>query len=132
MISNVPYPVMPPVGVRSAKGLLGLGVLLIGTSMLIFGRLEYFFPLAVLYVSFGLFRGVLLGLLDRRQTVGRSGWFPGGGRRESDEPMVEQVGEQEEIQPRRRRRRRGKGGGYRGERDFQQGPGKPNNPDQNR
>jgi CDP-diacylglycerol--serine O-phosphatidyltransferase len=107
MISNVPYPVMPPVGIRSAKGLMGLGVLVIGISMLIFGELEYFFPIAVLYVAFGLFRGVLLGLLDRRQNGSRTGWFPGG-RRESDVPVIETVGEEGGHRRRRRRRRSGR------------------------
>jgi CDP-diacylglycerol---serine O-phosphatidyltransferase len=108
MISNVPYPVMPPVGFRSAKGLMGLGVLVIGVSMLIFGRLEYFFPLVMAYVSFGLFRAVLLGLLDRRQQVPGMGWIPGG-RRETDEPMIETVGEDTDRFRRRRRRRRSRG-----------------------
>lgn len=105
MISNVPYPVMPPVGFRSARGLMGLGVLVIGTSMLIFGRLEYFFPLAVLYVAFGLLRGLWLGLLDRRQSIERPGWFPGG-RRLTDGPIIETIGEQPASGHRRRRRRR--------------------------
>lgn len=105
MISNVPYPVMPPVGIRSARGLVGLGILVCGVAMLIFGRLEYFFPLTVAYVAFGLFRGVLLGLLDRRQGTTRSGWFPGG-ERESDEPYFESVGEDPGAPTRRRRRRR--------------------------
>jgi CDP-diacylglycerol---serine O-phosphatidyltransferase len=121
MISNVPYPVMPPVGFRSARGLAGVGVLVIGISMLIFGRLEYFFPLAMLYVSFGLFRAVLLGLLDRRQGRPGVGWIPGG-RRESDVPMIEHVGE-DGGHRRRRRRRRSKGG--RLDRDFGN-PGNPN------
>jgi CDP-diacylglycerol--serine O-phosphatidyltransferase len=117
MISNVPYPVMPPVGFRSAKGLSGLGILVIGVSMLIFGRLEYFFPLFLAYVSFGLFRAVLIGFLDRRHQSPGGGWFPGG-RRESDQPMVEEIGELTgDVGPgggfRRRRRRRRSGRGDR-------------------
>jgi CDP-diacylglycerol---serine O-phosphatidyltransferase len=111
MISNVPYPVIPQVGFRSAKGLIGLGILVIGVSMLIFGRLEYFFPLLVFYVAFGLFRAVLLGLMDRRQQGPGFGWFPGG-RRESDSDVepLESVGEDTGEYRRRRRRRRGGGG----------------------
>jgi CDP-diacylglycerol--serine O-phosphatidyltransferase len=67
MISNVPYPVMPNVGIRSAKGLVGLALLVGGVSMLVFGRLEYFFPLAVAYVAFGLLRAVTLGWLERQR-----------------------------------------------------------------
>jgi len=125
MISNVPYPVMPPVGVRSSRGLAGLGILLIGTSMLIFGRLEYFFPLTVAYVAFGLFRAVFLGLLDRRQGAQRPGWFPGG-RRETDAPVIETVGEQPSGSARRRRRRRGRGD--RGDRDPNPPPSIPDSP----
>src|SRR5439155_580014 len=33
MISNVPYPVIPPIGFRSVRGLVGLGTLLVGISM---------------------------------------------------------------------------------------------------
>jgi CDP-diacylglycerol--serine O-phosphatidyltransferase len=121
MISNVPYPVMPPVGFRSARGLAGVGVLVIGVSMLIFGRLEYFFPLAMLYVTFGLFRAVFLGLIDRRQGPPSAGWMPGG-RRETDSPMVEHVGE--DSGHRRRRRRRRSGRGERFDREF----GNPGNP----
>ena len=110
MISNVPYPVMPPVGFRSARGLTGLGILVVGVAMLIFGRLEYFFPAAMLYVSFGLFRGVFLGLMDRRSAGPGAGWMPGG-RRATDSPMVEHVGEDGGPQRRRRRRRHGRGGG---------------------
>jgi CDP-diacylglycerol--serine O-phosphatidyltransferase len=104
MISNVPYPVIPGVGFRSTKGLIGLGVLLAGIAMLVFGKLEYFFPIAVLYVAFGLFRGVLLGLIERRQNGASAGWIPGG-RRTEDVSVVESVGEEAAHRRRRRRRR---------------------------
>jgi CDP-diacylglycerol--serine O-phosphatidyltransferase len=122
MISNVPYPVMPPVGFRSAKGLVGLGVLMIGIAMLTFGRLEYFFPLAMAYVSFGLFRGVFLGLIDRRQHGPGVGWMPGG-RRVTDAPLVESVGDDTGDFRRRRRRRRSRSS-ERIDRDFGN-PGPP-------
>jgi CDP-diacylglycerol--serine O-phosphatidyltransferase len=108
MISNVPYPVMPPVGFRSLKGLLGLFILVGGVSMLIFGELEWFFPLAVAYVASGLFRAGFLGLLDRRQGSRRTGWVPGG-LRETDVPTEEAVGEEGGAAYRRRRRRRRSG-----------------------
>ena len=124
MISNVPYPVMPPIGFRSARGLAGVGVLVIGVSMLIFGRLEYFFPLAMAYVGFGLFRAVLLGLLDRRKEMPGVGWIPGG-RRESDIDIDESVGEDTgEFRPRRRRGGRRSGG--HGGKPHQQNPNPPN------
>lgn len=110
MISNVPYPVMPPVGFRSAKGLSGLGVLVIGVSMLIFGRLEYFFPLFIAYVSFGLLRAFVLGVMERRQQEPEVGWIPGGPS-DSDDAVIESVGESldDPAGGRRRRRRRRSG-----------------------
>ncbi|HEX7939489.1 MAG TPA: CDP-diacylglycerol--serine O-phosphatidyltransferase [Gemmatimonadaceae bacterium] len=121
MISNVPYPVLPPVGFRTPKKLLGLGVLLVGTAMLIFGRLEYFFPLAVGYVAFGLARGVLLGLLERRQVALPSGWFPGGDRDEPGEDESDMDGVSDGFADgqsggRYFRRRRRRSRGDRGER----------------
>jgi CDP-diacylglycerol--serine O-phosphatidyltransferase len=115
MISNVPYPVIPGVGFRTRGGLIGLGVLVLGISMLVFGKLEYFFPLSMLYVTFGLFRAVLIGLIERRQTAPGSGWVPGG-RRAEDLSIDEHVGEDgidsgDSGQHRRRRRRRSRGGG---------------------
>jgi CDP-diacylglycerol--serine O-phosphatidyltransferase len=124
MISNVPYPVMPPVGFRSARGLMGLGVLVIGVAMLIFGELEYFFPLAMAYVAFGLFRGVLLGLIERRHQVPGVGWMPGG-RRTTDADIVESVGEDTSEFRRRRRRRRSRDRGDRGDRFDREAPQAP-------
>ena len=115
MISNVPYPVIPQVGFRSAKGLIALGILVIGVSMLIFGRLEYFFPLFVIYVSIGLIRAFVLGILERRGPSPAGGWFPGGQRVMDNVPVVETVGdesrEDEAARRHRRRRRRGRGSG---------------------
>jgi len=108
MISNVPYPVIPNVGFRTRKGLIGLAVLIAFVAMLVFGKLEYFFPIAVLYVAFGLFRGVLLGLIERRQNGPGGGWIPGG-RRTEDVSVVERVGEDGGYRRRRRRRRSSKG-----------------------
>ncbi|MEK7401725.1 MAG: CDP-diacylglycerol--serine O-phosphatidyltransferase [Gemmatimonadota bacterium] len=130
MISNVPYPVMPPVGFRSPRQLIGLGVLVCGTAMLIFGRLEYFFPLAVGYVAFGLLRGVILGLLDRSHVAMPAGWFPGGDRDAADDerPALDSVGDGftdgEAGEPSFRRRRRRGGRGDRGDRGGT-GPSNP-------
>jgi CDP-diacylglycerol--serine O-phosphatidyltransferase len=119
MISNVPYPVVPNVGFRSVKGLVGLSVLVGGVSLLIFGRLEYFFPLAVAYVAFGLVRAVGLGWLERQ----RAGAALDNGEDDEDEPAPDRTEASRERaaaasalgmadggdgtgMPRRRRRRR--------------------------
>jgi CDP-diacylglycerol--serine O-phosphatidyltransferase len=65
MVSNVKYPKFPPIGVRSARGILGLVVHLL---VLVGGILapEYFlFPLGLLYMTFGLVRATVLGLMER-------------------------------------------------------------------
>ena len=115
MISNVPYPVIPQVGFRSARGLIALGILVIGVAMLIFGRLEYFFPLFVIYVSIGLIRAFVLGILERRGPSPVGGWFPGGQRVMDNVPVVETVGDESRddaaARQHRRRRRRGRGSG---------------------
>lgn len=130
MISNVPYPVIPGVGFRTRKGLIGLGVLVAGIAMLVFGKLEYFFPIAVLYVAFGLFRGVLLGLIERRQNGAGTGWIPGG-RRAEDETVVESVGE-EGGHRRRRRRRRSRGDREVPNPEISNSPNQPNQPNSSR
>jgi CDP-diacylglycerol---serine O-phosphatidyltransferase len=69
MVSNVKYPKFPPIGVRSAKGLFGLAVHL---TILLGGILapEYFlFPLGLFYVSYGIVRATVLGLMERPEPV---------------------------------------------------------------
>jgi len=69
MVSNVKYPKFPPIGVRSARGILGLTVHL----LILFGGIfapEYFlFPLGLLYMAFGLVRTTVLGLMERPEPV---------------------------------------------------------------
>ena len=69
MVSNVKYPKFPPIGVRSARGFLGLTVHL----LILFGGIfapEYFlFPLGLLYMAFGLVRTTVLGLMERPEPV---------------------------------------------------------------
>lgn len=129
MISNVPYPVVPNIGFRSAKGLIGLLVLVGGISLLLSRRLEYFFPLAVAYVAFGLVRGVGLGWLERQ----RPGSALDNGEDEDEQPAAERrettrepavastmiAGSTDGVSVSRRRRRRRR----RGER-----PGQPKPP----
>ncbi len=67
MISNVPYPVLPRVGFRSLKA-IGASVLVFGSiGLLLTKRLEFFFPLCIGYVAFGLVRNLVGRLFERRQ-----------------------------------------------------------------
>jgi CDP-diacylglycerol--serine O-phosphatidyltransferase len=69
MVSNVKYPKFPPIGVRSARGILGLVVHLV---ILLGGILapEYFlFPLGLLYMAYGLVRATVLSLMERPEPV---------------------------------------------------------------
>jgi CDP-diacylglycerol---serine O-phosphatidyltransferase len=69
MVSNVKYPKFPPIGVRSARGIFGLVVHLV---ILLGGLLapEYFlFPLGLFYMTFGLARATVLGLMERPEPV---------------------------------------------------------------
>ncbi len=68
MVSNVKYPKLPQIGLRSAKGLFGLAVHL---GILVGGLLvpEYFlFPLGLTYMIFGLTRATVLGLMERPES----------------------------------------------------------------
>ena len=122
MISNVPYPVVPNIGFRSPKGWIAVVVLVGGVSLLLSRRLEYFFPLAVLYVAFGLVRAVGLGWLERQ----RAGSALDDGEEDEERPPVRREtprepltaanalaitdgAESTSVSRRRRRRRRGRG-----------------------
>ncbi len=64
MVSQVRYATVPRVGFRSVRGLLGLATILL---TLVFGILEhdvFFFPLGIAYMSYGVLRAALLGLLS--------------------------------------------------------------------
>lgn len=65
MVSHVPYPVWPRMGLRSARGIFGivftLGVL-VGA---LYVPAHFFFPFGLGYVAFGLLRGAALGFLER-------------------------------------------------------------------
>jgi len=70
MVSNVKYPKFPPIGVRSARGILGLAVYLL---ILLGGLLvpEYFlFPLWLFYMAFGVALATILGLMERPEPMG--------------------------------------------------------------
>jgi CDP-diacylglycerol--serine O-phosphatidyltransferase len=105
MVSNVPYPVMPSVSLRSARGLTGLVLVLGALAALVFLPSQFFFPAAVLYVAYGLVRGAWLGLLERRP--GSATTHIGGAATPPEGvPRQEEVGDARDFLERPRRRRR--------------------------
>ena len=65
MISNVPYPTWPTFSIRTVRGIAGLSAFLgLIIGILVVPR-EFFFPLGVGYVSYGVLRSAFLGLVER-------------------------------------------------------------------
>ena len=69
MVSNVKYPKFPPIGIRSTKGLLGLALHLTILLGGIFAPEYFLFPLGLFYVTFGIARATVLGLMERPEPV---------------------------------------------------------------
>jgi CDP-diacylglycerol--serine O-phosphatidyltransferase len=65
MVSHVPYPVVPRIGFRTARGLLMTAVMAACLFAAVAAPSYFFFPFLVAYTSAGLLRSVGLGLLDR-------------------------------------------------------------------
>ena len=66
MISDVPYPAWPKVGIRSWKGIVGLAIVLFILFGTAYWRRAFFFPFGIGYVGWGLLRGLALGIWERR------------------------------------------------------------------
>jgi CDP-diacylglycerol--serine O-phosphatidyltransferase len=65
MVSHVPYPVFPNVGVRTWRARLGLGFTLVCLWAALTFPAYFFFPMAIAFIAFGLLRAVIYGYLDR-------------------------------------------------------------------
>lgn len=65
MVSNLRYARLPRIGVRSRSGILGLAVNVTILGFGIWSRDIFFFPLGITYVSYGIVRAALVGLLER-------------------------------------------------------------------
>ncbi len=65
MVSQVPYPVLPTVGLRTWKGRLSLGAHLFALAGALWFPEYFFFPAGIAMIVYGLGRAVFLGLLDR-------------------------------------------------------------------
>jgi CDP-diacylglycerol---serine O-phosphatidyltransferase len=65
MVSNVEYARLPRIGVRTARGLLGLAIHLSIIGFAIWERDLFFFPLGITYVSYGVVRWAVSSFLER-------------------------------------------------------------------
>jgi len=65
LLSHIPYALFPRIGFRTRRGLFNTAVVLGGLTLAITVPRYYFFPVLVLYTSWGLLKAVLLGLLER-------------------------------------------------------------------
>lgn len=66
MVSNVHYAQLPRAGFRTARGLLGLAIIL---SIVVFGIWRhdaFFFPLGIAYMTYGVVRAALLSFVEPR------------------------------------------------------------------
>ncbi len=67
MISNVPYPIFPRTGYRSLRAILATIFMITLFVCFVTGKLEYFFPLSLIYIAWGLARWIFFNLFERRQ-----------------------------------------------------------------
>lgn len=106
MISEVPYPAVPTVNLRTVRGVVG-GVILLGAILgLIFLPREFFFPVLLAYVLFGLAKAVVLGVIDRVPT--RESIYSDEEEEDADEETATAIAtvQHDDLAAGRRRRRR--------------------------
>jgi CDP-diacylglycerol--serine O-phosphatidyltransferase len=65
MISDVPYPAWPTFSLRTVRGAIGLVLFIALTLGLIFLPREFFFPVGMLYVVYGLVAATVRGMLEK-------------------------------------------------------------------
>ena len=65
MVSNVAYARLPRIGVRTARGLLGLAIHVLIIGFAIWERDIFFFPLGITYVSYGVVRWAVSAFIER-------------------------------------------------------------------
>jgi CDP-diacylglycerol--serine O-phosphatidyltransferase len=65
MISDVPYPAWPTFSLRTVRGVIGLVIFIALALGLIFLPREFFFPVGMLYVVYGLVAATIRGMLEK-------------------------------------------------------------------
>jgi CDP-diacylglycerol---serine O-phosphatidyltransferase len=119
MISNVPYPVIPTFNLKTFRGAIGL-IAVIGLVFgLIFLPKDFFFPVGMLYVTYGVVSAVLRGLLDRPlRGIGEAG----GEQKNLFTEEDDEADPEEEEETRRRRRHRFRGQRHKPDRTLPEEP----------
>jgi len=72
MVSNVRYATLPRASLRSIKGLLGLAVLLLILFFGIWQHDVFFFPLGIVYMTYGVARAGILGFFEGEDSTDES------------------------------------------------------------
>lgn len=90
MVSDVPYPAWPTFSLRNIKGLLGLLLFVSLVFGLIFLPREFFFPVGMLYVLYGIVAAAVGGLLERT---------PRGYDRDTDDRSAPGVADGDDASP---------------------------------
>ncbi len=67
MISPIPYPIFPRTGLRSVRAVAATLLLIVLVTLMATKRFEYFFPLMLIYVAWGMVRWGFARLFERRQ-----------------------------------------------------------------
>jgi CDP-diacylglycerol--serine O-phosphatidyltransferase len=65
MLSHVVYPAIPRLSVRNASGRFGIFLVVFCVGLLLWNPQLVVFPTGVIYMTYGVVRAVVLGLLDR-------------------------------------------------------------------
>jgi CDP-diacylglycerol--serine O-phosphatidyltransferase len=131
MVSDVPYPALPTFSLRTLRGVLGLIVVVSLALGLIFLPREFFFPVGMLYVLYGLVAATVSGLLERQPRAALAGLSDDAeaylDEADDDEDPDDAPAEEASIYAprRRRRRRRGRRGGHQHQNDRPSTPETP-------
>lgn len=109
MISPVPYPAVPKVNLRTVRGIVGGLILLAAILGLIFLPREFFFPVLLAYVLFGLAMWLVLIVMDRVPTTDSLWYEEEDGETDEHEAAVPRHDEMAAGRRRRHRKKRPRG-----------------------
>jgi CDP-diacylglycerol---serine O-phosphatidyltransferase len=90
MVSHVLYPVVPRFSLRTTRGIVTILIAIGSIVAAITAPAHFFFPAAVVYITYGLVRSAVLGFLDR---------LPDEDPLIDEEPLEERELDYEEMEP---------------------------------